>query len=65
MSGTISQKSLNSVLVLSTSVDLVSAVLSKTMGNDISTTINGERATDTMIETIAANRIVKNLTDKK
>lgn len=64
MASQFDEKSYSSALTLSSAVDLVSATLAKTMGNDISTTINGERATDTMVETIAANRILDNLSKK-
>ena len=58
-------KHFKSATTLATSVDLVAAVVNKVAGNDISTSINGEKLNDTMIETIAANRIIKTLSDKK
>lgn len=65
MSTQFNEQSYRSALTLSAAVDLVSATVGKVMGNDVSTNINGERATDAMIETIAANRIIDNLSNKK
>lgn len=64
MSYEFSEKSHRTALTLSATVDLISATVSKVVGNDVSTTINGERVTDTMVETIAATRIISNFTKK-
>ena len=65
MTNTFDNKSYSSALTLSAAVDLVSAVVTKVIGNDVSSVINGEKVNDSMVETIAANRIVKNLSNKK
>lgn len=59
------QNEYNTALVLSCAVDLIAAATNKVIGNDASTSINGERLTDTLIETIAANRILKTVENKK
>ncbi len=65
MTNTFDNKSYSSALTLSAAVDLVSAVVTKVIGNDVSSVINGEKVNDSMVETIAANRIVNNLSNKK
>lgn len=65
MTNTFDDKSYSSALTLSAAVDLVSAVVTKVIGNDVSSVINGEKVNDSMVETIAANRIVNNLSNKK
>ena len=65
MTNTFDNKSYSSALTLSAAVDLVSAVVTKVIGNDVSSVINGEQVNDSMVETIAANRIVNNLSNKK
>ena len=65
MTNTFDNKSYSSALTLSAAVGLVSAVVTKVIGNDVSSVINGEKVNDSMVETIAANRIVNNLSNKK
>ena len=65
MTNTFDNKSYSSALTLSAAVDLVSAVVTKVIGNDVSSVINGEKVNDSVVETIAANRIVNNLSNKK
>ena len=65
MTNTFDNKSYSSALTLSAAVDLVSAVVTKVIGNDVSSVINGEKVNASMVETIAANRIVNNLPTQK
>ena len=65
MTNTFDDKSYSSALTLSAAVHLVSAIVTKVIGNDVSSVINGEKVNDSMVETIAANRIVNNLSNKK
>lgn len=62
---TYDNKSMSSATTLSVAVNLVSSIVAKVVGNDVSTNINGEKVNDGMIEVIAANRIVNNLSNKK
>lgn len=58
------QRQIKSALVLSNAAVLVSSVVKEIAGNDISTSINGSKATSTIIETLSLQRIVKKLTAK-
>ena len=62
---TYDNKSMSSATTLSVAVNLVSSIVAKVVGNDVSTSINGEKVNDGMIEVIATNRIVNNLSNKK
>ena len=46
-------------LVLANAAELIAAIIARIAGNDISTSINGARATTEIIESIAFQRITK------
>lgn len=50
-----------SSLVLANGVTLVSGVIRKIAGNDIASTLNGNRAGKALVESLAAQRIAKTL----
>jgi Holliday junction resolvasome RuvABC endonuclease subunit len=56
------QRQIQTALVLANASTLVSNVVQQIAGNDISTSINGSKATSSLIETLANQRIVKRLT---
>ncbi len=55
------QRSIQSALVLANAATLVSGVVSQIAGNDISNSINGTKATDTLMQTVAHQRILTKL----
>lgn len=59
------QRQIQTALVLANASALVSGVVQEIAGNDISTSINGSKATSSLIETLANHRIVKRLTAAK
>lgn len=59
------ERQVKSALVLANAVTLVSGVVQEVAGNDVSTSINGSRATTALIEGLSAQRILKKLTAPK
>lgn len=55
------QRQIQSALTLSNAAALVSGVVREIAGNDISTSINGSKATSAIIETLSLQRILKKL----
>lgn len=58
------QKEIQSATALANAGQLVSGIIKEIAGNDISTSINGFTATNTIIQTLAHQRVVKQLTAK-
>lgn len=58
------QREQTSAIVLANAAALVSAVVQEIAGNDISNSINGNKASGAIIETLVHQRIAKNLGGK-
>ena len=58
------QRQTQSALTLSNAATLVSSIVQEIAGNDISNSLNGTKATSSIIETLAHQRILKNLGSK-
>lgn len=58
------ERTAQSAAVLANAGELVSGIIREVAGNDISNSINGSRATSEMIQTLANQRIIKQLTAK-
>lgn len=57
------QKTAQSALCLANAGEIISGVIMNISGNDISSSLNGNRITTDMIQTLAYRRIVKKVTE--
>jgi len=58
------ESKVNSAIVLANAGELVSKVIQEISGNDISNSLNGSRISNELVQTIAYQRISKNLEDQ-
>lgn len=58
-------RKVQSATVLANAAELVSGIIREIAGNDISTSINGDTATNQVIQTLALQRISRKLEDKR
>ncbi|MCK9517266.1 MAG: hypothetical protein M0Q87_14685 [Ottowia sp.] len=61
----LNERKAQSATVLANGAELVSGIIKEIAGNDISTSINGNTATNQVIQTIALQRISKKLEEKR